>query len=432
MSSARSVTGQKPHLKPSSDLGPGDRAVSNDIFTRLARAHEACARGLDDRPAGVIVDELVAALQQSLSAKLVVLSATTAQGQVVGASPVEGYDPLWLDTLRARYVEASTSAATLFALSAEEASPPGIPREDLASFLALRLSGEGIEGMLWLGLGEGREAIRDQIGCFGVLGAHVTLVLERVFTGRRSAPPPPSGLVMAHGGEANTLGNEELIAMAAHELRTPLTPLTMLLHSLERKAKNGLPDAEAVGRARRQVDRLTQMVADLLDLSRLRRNLLALSCEPVELGDAVYQAAQSFQELHANHHVELPAPPEPLCVIADEKRLHRSLLSLFEHVARIAPSGDAIAVDVTRRGDQAVVALRSRRERPSTSSQPDSPEASLSGSGEASNARANQLKNLACHLAESLIRRQGGIVTTEHGPQGDPSMVATFPLRPPP
>jgi signal transduction histidine kinase len=87
------------------------------------------------------------------------------------------------------------------------------------------------------------------------------------------------------------------VATASHELRTPLASLQLILDSVDAELDADQPqldDArEQVARGRAQSERLVQLAADLLDLSRLDA-AQPLRCEPVDLGDLTQAVATEF------------------------------------------------------------------------------------------------------------------------------------------
>jgi signal transduction histidine kinase len=92
----------------------------------------------------------------------------------------------------------------------------------------------------------------------------------------------------------------EFLNVASHELNTPLTSLTLALHSLRRAAPSGRPvDPGRMNRlldlSTRQGARLTKLVADLLDVSRIERGRWELDVADVELGALAREVVERFE-----------------------------------------------------------------------------------------------------------------------------------------
>jgi signal transduction histidine kinase len=88
------------------------------------------------------------------------------------------------------------------------------------------------------------------------------------------------------------VARDELVSMAAHELRSPISAVALAVEQISRKANaQGLDDIARVTEiAIRQIHRLTVLVSDLLDVSRLRAGRFELDREPAKLADAVREA----------------------------------------------------------------------------------------------------------------------------------------------
>lgn len=89
---------------------------------------------------------------------------------------------------------------------------------------------------------------------------------------------------------------DDLVSMAAHELRSPLGALQLLAERLARKASDMTPDElrKFADTALRQTSRLTILVSNLLDVSRMRAGKFELDLEETSLGDIVREACDSL------------------------------------------------------------------------------------------------------------------------------------------
>jgi PAS domain S-box-containing protein len=147
---------------------------------------------------------------------------------------------------------------------------------------------------------------------------------------------------------------DEFLAMLAHELRNPLAPI---------KAAAQLLQLGAVSRERvlhtsqiidRQVAHMTNLVDELLDVSRVSKNLIKLDCVPVDVRhvvrDAVEQVAPQIQS--HGHHLDLHTYPQDVFVNGDKKRLVQTIANLLSNAAKFTPDGGHIALRVDVAGEQ--------------------------------------------------------------------------------
>jgi CheY-like chemotaxis protein len=109
----------------------------------------------------------------------------------------------------------------------------------------------------------------------------------------------------------------------------------------------------------RQVRHMTQLVDDLLDVSRVTRGLITLHMEPVRLADVVVDALEQMQPLLQASGRSL-APPSGLdgvTVRGDPVRLVQVLVNLLNNAIKYSPPGSPIALQVTVDGGQVEIAV---------------------------------------------------------------------------
>ncbi len=145
---------------------------------------------------------------------------------------------------------------------------------------------------------------------------------------------------------------DALLAAVGHDLRTPLASAKAAVTSLRASDVTWSDDerAELLATAEESLDRLGRLVADLLDLSRLRAGALAVVEQPVGLDEAV---AQALDELGpAAREVYVSVPPEVPAVRADAALLARVIVNLTANALRYSPSGRPPALLASALGDR--------------------------------------------------------------------------------
>ncbi|MGB1587079.1 MAG: ATP-binding protein [Thermoplasmatota archaeon] len=141
---------------------------------------------------------------------------------------------------------------------------------------------------------------------------------------------------------------KRLLNGVAHELNTPLTPLRLQLATLDRKGTPG------VDRLARNVNRLEQLVRDLLDLARLERGL-SLRLESLDVRDALYEVRSNFAELADRRGILLQVAIDASKVHADSLRLLQVLNNLLSNAIRFSPDGTRIRIGAKQDGDGVAV-----------------------------------------------------------------------------
>ena len=149
------------------------------------------------------------------------------------------------------------------------------------------------------------------------------------------------------------------IANASHELRTPLTALGGYLELL---TEGGLTEAERdefLDTMGEQVQRLTKLATDLLDLSRLDAGGLTVAHDELELGELASDAAREMQALAARRGSAVVAEPgSPALARGDEGRVLQVLRVLVDNAVRHTPPGSTVTLrtETTPWGASIVVA----------------------------------------------------------------------------
>ena len=153
---------------------------------------------------------------------------------------------------------------------------------------------------------------------------------------------------------------DEFLAMLAHELRNPLAPIRNAASLLTVAAPNEARLQRARGVIDRQVNHLTRLIDDLLDVSRITRGKIRLEPEPIDLAVAIsrsVETARPLVEAH-RHHFSVELPSEPLFVNADLTRLSQALANLLNNAAKFTPDGGTITLAAHRTGPMVEVSVR--------------------------------------------------------------------------
>ncbi len=152
---------------------------------------------------------------------------------------------------------------------------------------------------------------------------------------------------------------DDFLSIAAHELKTPLTPLKLHLQMMKGQAGAGRPVApHHVDKALTQVARLSVLVNDLLDTSRIQAGKLELSNEPIPLREFIREVLSDFRVVSTLHSLEFEEPGEPLVIMGDRGRLAQVLTNLVENAFKYSPTGGTVRLTARREGGNAVVSVQ--------------------------------------------------------------------------
>jgi signal transduction histidine kinase len=176
-----------------------------------------------------------------------------------------------------------------------------------------------------------------------------------------------AGLETAHGLLAEARDHEralevsrrELVAWVSHDLRTPLAGLRAMAEALEDGIVTDWPTVSRYhAQIRAETDRLTLMIDDLFELSRIHAGALQLTCEVVGLADLVSEVLASAEPLARAKGVRLHGSAVPgLRVWVDAAGVERALLNLVANGIRHTPAGGTVEVLADRESGVAAVSV---------------------------------------------------------------------------
>jgi two-component system, sensor histidine kinase len=163
--------------------------------------------------------------------------------------------------------------------------------------------------------------------------------------------------------EALILANrrkDEFLAMLSDELRTPLDAVGCAVRLLGKKPSEDPTQQRIQALAERQIARLTCMVDELLDVSRITSGKLHLQRNQLDLRDIVSRVVETleweFQE--RRHALDIALPDAPVWLLADAGRLEQVFVNLLVNASRFTDPGGRLHVHVSVESDQAVVRIR--------------------------------------------------------------------------
>jgi len=155
---------------------------------------------------------------------------------------------------------------------------------------------------------------------------------------------------------------DEFLATLSHELRSPLASIQNAVHLLTLTSQAGETPARQGAQAliERQVRRMTRLVEDLLDVSRIRQGRLRLQRERMDLRLVVRNAIETLQSdiKERNHRLAVALPDAPVWLEADPWRLEQVFVNLLANAAKYTDAGGELAVWMHTRDGQVMVRIR--------------------------------------------------------------------------
>lgn len=144
----------------------------------------------------------------------------------------------------------------------------------------------------------------------------------------------------------------------SHEMRSPVTAIQGGVDYLKRTVEN--PDQQGyLAIIDKNLMRLTRLVSDLLDLTRIEAGKAAWNFEPVDLADLVGEVIDILSLKAADRHITIDyVPSGPIRLSIDPERMEQVLVNLIENAIRFSPDGGRIDIHTRTVADTVHIAVR--------------------------------------------------------------------------
>jgi PAS domain S-box-containing protein len=176
---------------------------------------------------------------------------------------------------------------------------------------------------------------------------------------RRSALAIDHARMYRESNEANRF-KDEFLAMLAHELRNPLAPVLNAAQLIGLTSGGSTELSWAAGVIKRQVQHMSRLLDDLLDVSRITRGRIELRKVQVDLAEVVERAVENtrsrFEE--RGHRLSISQPAQPLWLEADPIRLEQVLVNLLNNAVKYTSPSGSIWLRTRAEGTQVVLELQ--------------------------------------------------------------------------
>ncbi len=248
---------------------------------------------------------------------------------------------------------------------------------------------------------------------------------------RRAALAVDNGRLYREAQQAVRV-REEFLQVASHELKTPLTPLSLKLQMLARAAES-LPRERFprlsgdLDMMRQQVQRLSSLMDELLDISRINAGRFSLTLEVVDLCALVRDAAARFEpealRLGGRLRVDVP---EPLVGVWDRQRLEQVLTNLLSNALKYG-GGRPVLARVWSEGRLACISVRDE----GIGIAPEALSRIFEKFERAVSERHYGGLGLGLYITRQIVEALGGTIRVESAPHQGSTFTVKLPLSPP-
>jgi PAS domain S-box-containing protein len=146
---------------------------------------------------------------------------------------------------------------------------------------------------------------------------------------------------------------QEFIAMISHDLRSPLTSVQTFLDLLETGICGDLNEKgkKKLGSATRNVERLVDLIRDLLDLERFKSGILIVDPADVSLNSVIDRSVDAVKLQSEHLGIEIKVAVPDVQIRADAGRLSQAIVNLLSNALKFSPKGSAIDISGKTDGD---------------------------------------------------------------------------------
>jgi len=152
---------------------------------------------------------------------------------------------------------------------------------------------------------------------------------------------------------------DEFLSIASHELKTPLTTIKGYIQLLEKYFQK-IKDEKALRYIHQSdiyVDKLNQLISDLLDISRIQSGRMQLNLEETRLCPLLKKTVKALQYLSSKHKLHILCDINPK-LFADKERIEQVLTNLISNAIKYSPQNNNIEIKLMKKGKFAQISVQ--------------------------------------------------------------------------
>ncbi|HEX6483989.1 MAG TPA: PAS domain-containing sensor histidine kinase, partial [Ktedonobacteraceae bacterium] len=217
---------------------------------------------------------------------------------------------------------------------------------------------------------------------------------------------------------------DTFISMASHELRNPLTILKLQTTLLHRQlAKQGL-QASALASMETQLNKITRLVEELLDVSKIQAGRLEYLQERVDLDALLREIADTMQQTHPSHRILLQGTVQA-SLLGDRDRLGQVFTNLLSNAIKYSPEAQTVEIDLSASPEMVTICVRDHGLGIPREQREKIFERFYRASGPKQ--RAIPGLGMGLYIVAEIVQRHGGTITVDSEVGKGSSFTVTFP-----
>jgi PAS domain S-box-containing protein len=168
-----------------------------------------------------------------------------------------------------------------------------------------------------------------------------------------------SGMDITDMKEHEQIKND-FIGMASHELKTPITSIKayiQLLLTIYSKKEHDEFLLKSLNTVNKQINKLTRLITDLLDVSKMESGRLSLNSEPFLLNDLLRETIEEVQQTASQHEI-VYVPIGPLVVYGDRDRIAQVVTNFLTNAIKYSPQSNRVDVRVNKTDSEVLISVQ--------------------------------------------------------------------------
>lgn len=151
---------------------------------------------------------------------------------------------------------------------------------------------------------------------------------------------------------------DEFIGMASHELKTPVTSVKGYLQIIERDHQMESRTRQFISKALQQVNKLSSLVSDLLDVSKIQSGKLPFAIGTFDINALLRDVGETMEQSHPSHYIEYELAPSVLKVEGDQQRIEQVIINLISNAIKYSPKVKKVIIGSTDMPDKVRVCVQ--------------------------------------------------------------------------
>jgi PAS domain S-box-containing protein len=152
---------------------------------------------------------------------------------------------------------------------------------------------------------------------------------------------------------------DEFIGIASHELKTPLTSISGYLQLLAR-GNHDSTTKQFIGKTIQQVNKLTTLVSDMLDVSKIEAGKLQFSKKEFDIKLMVENAMEIIGHTHNDHEISLNTNLQSIPIHGDEQRIEQVMINLLSNAIKYSPARAKIEISIEASTKEILVGVKDK------------------------------------------------------------------------